>query len=60
MTIDKAIEILQDYHDRLPRGVNDDYIDANQLGIEALKQVQFIRGLPTYYYCAKLPGETKE
>lgn len=57
MTIDKAIEILQDYHDRLPRGVNDDYVDAIKLGIEALKRTLDVRRFPDASNWKPLPRE---
>ena len=58
MTIDKAIEILVDYHERLPRGFNDDYIDALKLSIEALKAWQHIREGDNQPELWELPSET--
>ena len=60
MTIDKAIEILVDYHERLPRGFNDDYIDAVKLSIEALKRIKTYRHSIGWRPSILLPGETKD
>ena len=59
MTIDKAIEILEDYYNRLPRGVNDDYVDAIKLGIEALKSIKATREAYNETIWPLLPGETQ-
>ena len=60
MTIDKAIEILSDSANRGMTTFNQDYKEAQKLGIEALKVVQSNRiyGYPNKI--PKLPGETEE
>lgn len=60
MTIDKAIEIKEN-HQRLHL---DEYyselLEADNLSIEALKQVQFYRSIPDSKRHNLLPGETEE
>ena len=57
MKLKKAIELLTtETHELIPR-VNDDYINAMKLGVEALKRIQDMR----YKGCDGahiLPGET--
>jgi len=60
MTINDAIDELQFYERNLPREVNDRYIYAIKLGIEALKHIKYLRGMPLYPFNTKLPGETPE
>ena len=59
MKIDEAIEILTDYAERLPLGVNDDYINANKLGREALNRLKKCRRAGFKFYCQLMPGETE-
>lgn len=60
MKIEKAIEIKTTYVEHLPLGVNEDWIKADKLSIEAMKAEQEARiGLNPDEYDL-LPGETKE
>jgi len=60
MKIEKAIEILEARQRNTPSMGYEDLRDANQLGIEALKRLAFIRinGYPESLF--PLPGETEE
>lgn len=60
MNLDRAIEINEDYHKRLPRGVNDDFLDAFKLGIEALKDLLRFDEIRGKQARLPLPGETVE
>lgn len=60
MTIDEAIKEVTFYEERLPLGVNDHYIDALKLLIEAGKRVKADRTLPYPVISDLLPGETEE
>lgn len=60
MTIEKAIELLQqDLNDPGSVGIMD-LNDAKKLGIEALKRLQELRKMKYVTYFNPLPGETKE
>ena len=59
MTIDKAIEILQDVLDIVPRTITPDEVDALKLGIEALKRIRNARNTGYFLPAAPLPGETE-
>ncbi len=60
MTIDEAVNILENY----PPGASpDDSIEFNQailLGIEALKHFKYHRDENIISFVKQLPGETKE
>lgn len=60
ITIKKAIEILSDSANAGMTTFNQDYKDAQRLGIEALKERAEAkrRGLPLWHEL--LPGETEE
>ena len=60
MTIDEAIKVLQKLHRELdiPERVKEK--EATNLGIEALKRVQHLRGLWGKDLNLKLPRETKD
>ena len=60
MNIEKAIEIL--YLSKEPEfeGDSNDFYEAIQLGIEALKRVQRTRPGYLYAKATRLPGETEE
>lgn len=60
MTIDEGIIILRDLDTNRFDFTHEQIYEAKKLGIEALKQIQFIRALGTFYYFGKLPGETNE
>ena len=60
MTIEKAIEILQDLLREGPQFPPDDRREAVQLGIEALKTVKDMRNHPFPDGVIELPGETKD
>ncbi|KKN22387.1 hypothetical protein LCGC14_0915790 [marine sediment metagenome] len=60
MTIDEAIGILTNYVNHLPKGVNEDWIKANKLLIEAGKrELEYRESMPPRNG-ELLPGETKE
>ncbi len=60
MTIDKAVEILDNYQADMCLTPATDLRDAVKLGIEALKRINEIRESPLGYTEFRLPGETKE
>jgi hypothetical protein len=57
MTLDKAIEILDDLKDSGIDAGHYDAEDAIQLGIEALKRLQFMRQNLVPFTQPPLPGE---
>jgi len=57
MTIDKAIEILSYSANRGTTTFNQDYKDAQKLGIEALIRIRYQRQKPTVPHRTPLPGE---
>jgi len=58
MTIDKAIEILNDIRNINLNHYSPDRKDALKLGIEALKREKGNRASPDYVLAGPLPGET--
>ena len=62
MTIDKAIEVLAKDPSELTHFEMPDYLKARQLGIEAMKKVQFARSVRKPFGCIHilLPGETED
>lgn len=60
MTLDKAIELLKIASEGWPVGDNEDYYNALDLSIEALKRVQHLRQFWGKDLNTILPGETKE
>lgn len=60
MTIDEAIEILNDIKDTDPELYGDDEQNALQLGIEALKREKALREAPGHYPITPLLGEAME
>ncbi len=60
MNIPKAIEILSESVELTDFAPDPDFIDALQLGIEALKRVKKHRPLYAGIYPHLLPGETKD
>ena len=60
MTIDKAIETLSDSANRGMTTFDQDYKDAQRLGIEALKLLQQQRTYLVHALYPTLPGETEE
>lgn len=60
MKLAKAIEILSDSVYRGVTTFNQDYKDAQKLGIEALKRLQRYRPVTAHPILDQLPGETKE
>jgi len=59
MTIDEAIYELEDGLRGLKGYLHEDYNNALQLGIEALKFIQKLRGNEVISSSILLPGETK-
>lgn len=59
MNIEKAIEILSDSANRGVTTFNQDFQDAQRLGIEALKAIQKTRTNEHYIPVTPLPGETE-
>ena len=59
MTLDKAIEILNDILRYVKPGDPPDEHDAIKLGEEALKAIKLQRQDPDNNYIDDLPGETK-
>lgn len=60
MTLQEAIKTLENFE-------GEDFVDdwahylaAFQLGIEALKKIQYLRSHQHFSYLEPLPGETKE
>ena len=60
MTLSKAIEKLSDSANRGMTTFDQDYEDAQKLGIEALKRIQSGRNPERRYVCYLLPGETED
>ncbi len=60
MTIDKAIEILADSAFNGSTTFDQDYKDAQKLGIESLKRHQSKASLTFSGMMEPLPGETRE
>lgn len=60
MTIDKAIENLEEEAKFEQEEQNHDMVASIQLGIEALKWIEFHRRISPERICHKLPGETEE
>lgn len=60
MNLDKAIEILSDSANRGITTFNEDYKDAQKLGIEALKRLQAYRRHEIGSGGRRLPGETED
>lgn len=60
MTLDEAIEILTIATDKGGLVIHDDLIDAEMLGIFALKLIQRERLLGINPVETELPGETKD
>lgn len=60
MTIDKAIEVLDNLVKTLPGTLESDERDAVKLGIEALKRVKHLRNFWCRDLDLKLTGETAE
>ena len=58
MKLSKAIQILELYGVVDDSSTWQDYLDAQKLGIEALKSIQVSRTRPVPYNIAPLPGET--
>jgi len=59
MTIDDAIETLEDYHDDLIDALDYNQQDALKLGSEAMKFIRSARGKGPVGLPDLLPGETK-
>ncbi len=57
MTLDKAIEILSDPACAVMTAVNQDYLDALGLGIEAMKKLKYDREPGNRPLYSILPGE---
>lgn len=60
MTIDEAIEKLEEAAQNLMTPRHYKYVSAIKLGIEALKRCKYIRTHPSEPRVWELPGETKE
>ncbi|MBA7669718.1 hypothetical protein ES703_77851 [subsurface metagenome] len=60
MKLDQAIKILKDPGGNMKGHLSPSYLDAVQLGIEALKREQILRHEIPYDREGLLPGETKE
>ena len=60
MTLDKAIEILSDSANRGMTTFNQDFRDAENLGIEALKKWKQYRTSDESWWGNLLPGETED
>ena len=60
MTIDKAIEILEEHAHKLELCADYDECAATKLGVEALKRLQAGRKVDHAFAWHKLPGETKD
>lgn len=59
MEIDKAIEILGTFTFASKTIPRNDVNDTVKLGIEALKQIKYLREIHILYEDELLPGETK-
>jgi len=60
MKIDKAIEILETLGTDVQNITSSDYLEAEKLGIEALKVIKGSRGVRSVIIAPLLPGETKD
>ena len=60
MTIDKAIEILEEHARRLELSADYDECAATKLGLEALKRTSYDRSHHYTLNLDPLPGETKD
>lgn len=60
MTLEKAIQLLNELGTDAIEQLDPVFQDAIQLGIEAIKRVHAIRALPGTLGWTTLPGETKE
>jgi len=60
MNIDKAIEVKEQYHEKYRVHMLSKEREADQLSIEALKQVKESRFDPSTWTPQTLPGETKD
>lgn len=60
MTTDKAIELLEWCIETGGRRDNDAIVEAQKLGIEALKRLELLRICLGDLAAEKLPGETEE
>lgn len=60
MTIEKAIEILEDDLNYCVSGLTPDFLDAIKLGVEALKRHQVLTKHPYFQGLQPLPGETED
>lgn len=60
MTLEKAIEIIQDILRLVEPGDPPDEHDALKISMEAVKEVKHLRGCHGCFVLEKLPGETKE
>jgi hypothetical protein len=60
MTIDEAIEVLTDFRKQESRLLGNEFNQAMELGIEALKEYKEARMGKWYPPGHKLPGETDE
>ena len=58
MTIDEAIENLQDTYDFCQSVFSTEDLEAIKLGIEALKRIKLQRSPRGFGYSYKLPGES--
>jgi len=59
MTVDKAIEILEDLLFDFPQSPPEAHIEAVQLGIQSLKRIKKEREIQGSLYNYRLPFETK-
>lgn len=60
MKLDKAIEILNLWSEDTEEVEEEDFSDAIQLGIGALKRLRSQRKFKLSYHLKLLPGETEE
>lgn len=60
MKIEKAIRIKENYLKLHSHELYKEIVEADRLGIEALKQIQQIRAYAKFLFLPLLPGETKE
>lgn len=60
MNITKAIEIETIHNDHNPNFTDAEREEAHQLGIEALKQITWLRESQVLHEAELLPGETKD
>lgn len=60
MKVEKAIEILQEDIKKTWHGEPDTLTEAEALGVEALKRLRVLRGMPNQNPNILLPGETEK